>query len=217
MKKCKCGFNYSGKKDLEMVNLIQSTGIVKYYCPDCKTLKITEKFEDNKNLNSENEELSEVTICFVDNLYKNKKDVLWYGGLVCRVIYKDFIFNIVANGDVRGSIYKNGEELTHFKDKSNNGVFYDVVSSYLPEIQNDENLYSILNSDMSSEEIKAKNLTAIVLDNNNWWEVVVNRVVDGSEGEFIDSFTIDISDSIDECIDYIINEKDNLYTHFLEY
>lgn len=214
MKQCKCGFSYNSKEELEMVNLIQTEGVIKYYCPDCKKFKTSEKFEDKKESGADN---SDVKVEFVNSLYNDKKDVLWYGGFVCRIIYKDLAFNIIANGDVRGYIYKDGEELTHFKDKSNNGVFYDVVSSYLPEIQNDDMLRSVLNSDLSSEEIKEKKLTAIVLDNNNWWEAIVERIVDGSADEFIDSFTIDVSDNIDECIDYILTDKDSLYSHFSEY
>lgn len=215
MKQCKCGFSYERKEDLEMVNLVQSEGVIKYYCPDCKEFKTSEKFDNDSNLKSKTVD-ADVNIEFVDSLYEGKKDVLWYGGTVCNIMYKDFIFNIVANGDVRGTIYENGEELTTFKDKCNGGSFYHVLNSYLPEIKTDEQLYEILNSDLTEDEIKEKKLTAIVLDNNNWWEAFVDRIVDGPENEFIDSFTIDISDNIDECIDYILTEKENLYNHFSE-
>ena len=40
MKKCGCGFTYKNKNDLEIVRLEES---IKYYCPDCKTYKYTEK------------------------------------------------------------------------------------------------------------------------------------------------------------------------------
>lgn len=206
MKKCECGFSYNKREDLEMVNLIQAEGVINYYCPDCKSLKDSESVNAYK-LNDD------VKIEFVEGIYAYKKDVLWYGGLVCKVIYKDLTFSIIANGDVRGVIYKDGNELTTFKDKSNNGNFYHVVNSYLPEIKTDEQLQLLLNSDLSFAEIQDKKLTAIVLDNNNWWEALVYK----NNNKFIDSFTIDISDNIDECIDYIINEKDNLYAHFSEY
>lgn len=213
MKKCKCGFCYQNKEDLERVNLTQTEGVIKYYCPDCKTFKTSEKIQDKHDLVNSND----VKIEFVGNLYESKKDCLWYGGLVCVITYKDISFSILANGDVRGSVYKDGEEVARIKDKSNNGVFYDVITSYLPEVNTDEKLQAILNSDLSSEEIQDKKLTAIVLDNNNWWEAVVEKVSSEYDTEFIDSFTIDISDNIDECINYILNEKDNLYTHFSEY
>lgn len=207
MKQCKCGFNYEKTEDLEIVNLVELKGIIKYYCPSCKAYKCTKKI---------NNDVTNTKIEFIDTIYEDKKDVLWYGGLVCKIYYKDIIFNIVANGDVVGDIYKDGEEITHFKDKSNNGVFYNVIDSYLPEVKTDNQLYELLNSDLTTEEIKEKELTAVVLTNNNWWEAFVERIVDGKENEFIDSFTLDISDNLDECIDYIINGKDNLYNELLE-
>ena len=40
MKKCRCGFHYNNENDLEMVNLILTKGVIKYYCPDCKSYKM---------------------------------------------------------------------------------------------------------------------------------------------------------------------------------
>ena len=51
MKKCKYGFSYNSKKDLEAINLMEEKEIVKYYCPDCKTYKYTEKIKKEKNNN----------------------------------------------------------------------------------------------------------------------------------------------------------------------
>ena len=48
MKKCKCGFTYETKNDLERVNLIEREGKIKYYCPDCKSYKYTEKVNKDK-------------------------------------------------------------------------------------------------------------------------------------------------------------------------
>lgn len=47
MKKCKCGFNYKDKNDLEMVNLTATEGVIKYYCPDCKDYKLKEKIKND--------------------------------------------------------------------------------------------------------------------------------------------------------------------------
>lgn len=46
MKKCGCGFKYNTKNDLETIRL-EKENKIKYYCPDCKKYKYTEKI-DNK-------------------------------------------------------------------------------------------------------------------------------------------------------------------------
>lgn len=48
MKKCACGFSYRDIKDLEMVKLIATTGVIKYYCPCCKKYKFTDKYSEEK-------------------------------------------------------------------------------------------------------------------------------------------------------------------------
>lgn len=44
MKKYACGYEYKTKEDLEIVKL-EKEGKTKYYCPDCKKYKYTEKYE----------------------------------------------------------------------------------------------------------------------------------------------------------------------------
>jgi len=72
MKECKCGFSYKDKNDLEMVNLIATEGIVKYYCPDCKEYKFTEKFAKEMS-NPKAIKFSEDEIEFVNTI--NGKEV----------------------------------------------------------------------------------------------------------------------------------------------
>lgn len=48
MKNCACGFSYRDTKDLEMINLIATKGVIKYYCPCCKQYKFTEKYSEQK-------------------------------------------------------------------------------------------------------------------------------------------------------------------------
>lgn len=204
MKTCKCGFNYKSNDNLEMVNLSQTEGVIKYYCPNCKNLR----FVKNTNTNDS----SKISITYLDTVYENKKDVLWYGGDVVEITYKKMRLYLCANGDVRGAIYKDGEELITFKDKSNKGNFSYIIDSYLPEVNSDTALKEILSLDIIfEEEIKEKQLTAIILDNNNWWEAFVEI-----DGHFIDSFTIDVSDNLDESIEYIKTNIEDIYSGFLE-
>lgn len=211
MKQCECGFTYERKEELEMLNLIYPGGVIDYFCPNCKEFQTSQKLITNNNLKTA---IGDLQIEFIENVYENKKDVLWYGGLVCEISYKDISFQIEANGDVIGTIYKDGEELISFKDKYNNGEFRYVLDSYLPEVETDIQIHSLIDCELTESEIKEKKLTAIVLYDNNWWEVSVYKN-NSKEMEYVDSFVIDFSDDIYECIDYIVNEKDNLYNKLL--
>lgn len=149
------------------------------------------------------------TIKYEMEPYENKKDCLWYGGLVARVEHKDAIFDIAAIGDVRGHIYKDGEFLTSFKDKGNCGNFAHVMRDYLPEIDTDEKLRNILDSDISEDDINKGKLTVVKLENNNWWEVIIYK-----DRDCVDSYVVDSTDDFDEALKMLLDEIEDLYQNY---
>ena len=148
---------------------------------------------------------------FIQDLYENKKDCLWYSGDVAVVEYKNAKFYISAQGDVVGTVYKDGIELRRFKDKSHRGDFAHVIDSYIPEINNDKRLHELLNSDLSEDEIAEKKLSAIVLTNNNWWEVFID--VNGET--YPNSYSIDFTDNFDEALEHVIENLDYIYNEYV--
>lgn len=159
------------------------------------------------NLNENSKE--NIRVEYVENLYTNKKNCLWYGGSIANVYYKDARFLITANGDVSGDIYEDGEFLVSFKDKRNQGNFAHVIKEYLPEINSDEKLLEIINEEYTTEAIKTKKITTIDLFNNNWIEVLIFK-----NDEFIDDFLIDSTDDIEEAVKLVSDEVEDIYNDY---
>lgn len=151
----------------------------------------------------------DVRVDYVGELYSDKRNCIWYGGSVANIYYKDVKLVLAAIGDVRGDIYKDGEYLTSFKDKRNYGDFAHVINGYLPEIDSDEKLLKILNNELTEEEIKRNHLTAIMLDNNNWWEVLIFR-----DADCIDSYIVDSTDNLDEAMQKTIDNIEEIYSEY---
>lgn len=115
---------------------------------------------------------------------KDKQSSLWYGGAVAKMKYKGYDFYVMASGDVRAYLLDdNNEEIVYVKDKSNSGKFYDEMRHY---IKNDTELYDL--------EENGK----LIFDNNNWWEVYVEKDKQEVFSDVLDSYLIE--DAMDEVI-----------------
>lgn len=161
-------------------------------------------------MKNSNENLQEIArVEYLENLYTNKKNSLWYGGHIANVYYKDVRFLIAVYGDVCGDIYENGEFLISFKDKRNQGNFAYVVKDYLPEINSDDKLLEIINETYTVEDIKNKKITTINLFNNNWIEVLIFK-----NNNLIDDFMLEDTDDVEEAVKMVFDEAENIYNEY---
>lgn len=151
-----------------------------------------------------------VEVKYIGDIYEHKKDCLWYGGDVASITYKNAEFILAAKGCVIGTLYKDGSELRRFKDKRESGDFAHIINSYMPEVNTDSKLKALLNSDLSEDYINANKLSAIVLENNNWWEVFI--MLDNEDT--CHSYTIDFTDNLDEAVQSIINNAEEIYSNY---
>lgn len=118
---------------------------------------------------------------FIDNDHQSH---YWYGGECARIEHNGYTAIIEANGDLYAEYAPNGEYVTHVKDKSNSGYFYNEMNYYL---KNDKYLYkAIENGDL-------------IIDDNNWWECfIVDR-----QGNFHDLMWVLDADTITEAIEEV--------------
>ena len=140
-----------------------------------------------------------------EEIYENRQHCLWYGGNIATAEYKGIEVYIEANGDIYADLYdKNGEYITHTKDKGNNGNFFHDMRDY---IKNDEELIECLGlNDLDSEKEPRLRVT-----DNNWIEYSLYDTkkeiwVDlGLDGGIVDE-TDDVLDAVD--ISYIVTLVD---------
>ena len=121
------------------------------------------------------------------------KDVLWYGGRVAEVEYKGYTFILGAYGDVIATLLNKeyNDEIAYSRDKQNSGRFYEEMRGF---ITNDKEL-----SDLEDEG-------RLVLENNNWWEVLI----DGPDGQQHDIGWVINSCDYDEAIQEMIDGMDEV-------
>ena len=186
---------------------------------------------------------------YLQEIHEGKKDCAFYGGdvveieLLDKANYKYDKVIIMANGDVIGDIYdRNCNCVCHFKDKSNNGDFFEKSYDY---IKNDEELEAwsqykmMLDEDALAEFFKLnKDMKYLVnFDNNNWWEAFCikdNKVeytfvleatdIEEAIKEVLDPFTIPVLlkpplDAIEPTVGDIasIYKEDNNIKHRVEF
>ena len=149
-----------------------------------------------------------VKIDYLDTVEDNRKCHYWYGGDVVSIeLGENKSILISAIGDVIGHIYnKEGESVARFKDKSNNGAFYTVASSYF---ENDEELLkSIFDYNPEKEELEKLGIEYyVIFDHNNWWEAA--PVIDGVQYDIemcLDGYSLDeaikeVKENIDSILD----------------
>lgn len=152
-----------------------------------------------------------------EKLHAERRDVLWYGGEICRLFYKNYTFILDATGDVivnLESVESPSSSDTDIYDRvadtRNAGEFYDVMSSY---IKDDEELKKLENG--STITLPAENpLTGkvveneyqLVIVNNNWWEVTIFD----SNGKFHNPDWICETDTWEEAIEALIDGIKNV-------
>ena len=120
-----------------------------------------------------------VKVEWLQNFNNNRKDSIWYGGDIVKIIIGRYHITIGAYGDVRA--YINGE---HYVDKCNGGCF----AEYLPEqeIYNDDDL------------LRAIEENRIEFENNNWYEAFI---WDNKKGDYVDTYDT-VIDELDENDDF---------------
>lgn len=127
----------------------------------------------------------------------------WYSGDCAEITYKDYKAYISARGIIDIDYEKDGVIMESFKDKGNNGSFYEYMKHHL---KNDEELYKNL-----------QNGSIIVMD-NNWWEcfIIDKKGVFRDIGWVLDSDYL--KEAIEEAKEGIASfidamEKQNLYQY----
>ena len=120
-----------------------------------------------------------VKVEWLQKFNNERKDSIWYGGDIVKIIIGRYHITIGAYGDVRA--YINDE---HYVDKCNDGSF----AEYLPEqeIYNDDDL------------LRAIEENRIEFENNNWYEAFI---WDDKTKDYIDTYDT-IIDELDENDDF---------------
>ena len=99
------------------------------------------------------------SIVFSQSFMAERRRALWYGGTIATITYNGTVIDIVANGDVRCTLNRNGDVAAEVKDTGNNGTFLGVMSQF---IENDEKLdYVIFSGELAIED-------------NNWFEAFIS-------------------------------------------
>ena len=144
-----------------------------------------------------------INISLTQSINYGKYDHIWYGGTMVIVQYKDNEFELVANGDIRANLYSkpDNNELAMVKDKSNYGLFYDEMASY---IENDVQLYQILDG----KDPKY----ALDIHDENWFEVFMIKI-DGKPTQ--ESYVSDFN-NIYEAIADIVGRVEELRKWYIE-
>lgn len=97
-------------------------------------------------------------------------DPLWFGGLLGTITIGNAVVEVRANGDVRATLYKDGEEVEYVRDKGDHGIFAERMSRH---ISGDAELESI-SSYGEDLEGPGKHL---YVDEANWFEFFID--IDG--------------------------------------
>lgn len=128
---------------------------------------------------------------------EDHKDPLWYGGRVCEIKYKGYTFILGAYGDVVATLLLGKDNEVYVKDKYNAGRFREEMSPYIK-------------SDYEISKLESDG--TLTLDNNNWFEVLIDDPNGGQHdlGWLTDSFAYDESvEEIIENMDAVISEIEN--------
>lgn len=118
----------------------------------------------------------------------------WYGGTIATVIFGESIFTLSAVGDMIADLVdkKNNEIVERVKDKGNGGRFYDCMKRY---IKNDAHMQSII------EDADPK--YRLEFDNNNWFEVFLDKINGKESNESVICDSINVFDAVAEVVENI--------------
>jgi len=143
----------------------------------------------------------EMVVEIEDFIDADHQDSVWYGGQCARVLYKGYVAEICANGDVYAQFAPGGEFKDEVKDKNNGGEFYGVMKQYFA---NDEEMFA------------AYDRGDLIFDYGNWWECFI---VDKNGVRHDLMWNLDSSDllgAIDEVKGSLDNFIENLVDDFNE-
>lgn len=111
---------------------------------------------------------------YLQDIEEDKKLCYWYGGDILELIVnEDVKFVLGADGEVIGTLYKYGEELTSFKDKCNYGAINQALRGY---IDTDADLLKYLCCDYVDKEYLDQNKDKMYILNLkmlNWLELTL--------------------------------------------
>lgn len=100
----------------------------------------------------------EMVVEIEDFIDADHQDSVWYGGQCARVLYKGYVAEICAVGDVYVEYAPGGVYKDEVKDKNNGGEFYNVMKYYFA---NDEEMFA------------AYDRGDLIFDHGNWWECFI--------------------------------------------
>lgn len=107
-----------------------------------------------------------------DNLIKGCNRCIWYNGYIGSVSFDEFELKIFAVGNVKGTLYKNFDELLVLNNK-------DIANDLLRYVKNDDELNELIEFMPYDEEIlKEKNGNALFIQESNW---LIAKLVDNEK------------------------------------
>lgn len=120
----------------------------------------------------------------------------WHGGEKVCIHYKGYRFSVCANGDIYAELYdRNGEYLTHVKDKNNSGGFYEEMADF---ISSDRRLHRLIKEER------------LLFGNNNWWECFLYL----PDGYFVDMMWVLDAYSIKEAVLEVLENIDKIIAYY---
>jgi hypothetical protein len=130
-------------------------------------------------------------------IYAGKHSSFWYGGNMATISYKGYQFHLEAIGDVRVvHIPSEGAEPQWYKDKNNDGLFYEWFNSVF---NTDKELYEAINN------VGTKKFPHLEVGNNNWYEVMI----EDPNGKHYDYMWVLDNDNYFEAIEEIVANMDD--------
>lgn len=159
-----------------------------------KQIKLTKQYADNG-----------LVLNWFQPISEDADNVFFFGGTVCEIEtqysdqfnqQKKVLITVMANGDVEGTLLKNGKYIDSFKDRGNSGYRHDT-DRY---IKTNAQLRKALIHGNNSKKTKG---FALTLDDNNWIEFFYDLIEDGqTTSDVIGSYVSDDENIFEALQDY---------------
>lgn len=141
-----------------------------------------------------------------DKLIKDCNSCIWYNGYIGSASFDEFELKLFAVGNVKGSLYKNFDELLVLNNE-------DIANDLLKYVKNDVELYELIEFMPYDEEIvREKNGNALFIQESNW---LIAKLVDNKNELIVTDEIILDEDNImkaftnkDNLINYIFDDYD---------